>query len=70
MLNGTGDVGPGEFAIEDVVPDSGDGALSAAITLNDALRMEWGLFECLIAAMWQKQNYKTVYRTPQHDDGD
>jgi hypothetical protein len=69
MLNGTGDVGPGEFAIEDVVPDPGDGAFSAAITLNDALRMEWDYFECLIAAMWQKQSYKTVYRTPQHDDG-
>ena len=69
MLNGTGDVAPGEFAIEDVVPDSGDGAFSAAITLNDALRMEWDYFECLIAAMWQKQGYKTVYRTPQHDDG-
>jgi len=69
MLNGSGDVGPGEFAIEDVVPDSGYGAFSAAITLNDALRMEWDYFECLIAAMWQKQSYKTVYRTPQHDDG-
>ena len=40
MLNGTGDVGPGEFAIEDVVPDSGDRAFSEGITLNDALRME------------------------------
>jgi hypothetical protein len=69
MLNGTGEVEPGEFAIEDVVPDVGDGAFSAAITLNDVLRMEWGYFECLIAAIWQKQNYKMVYRTPQHDDG-
>ena len=69
MLNGTGDVGPGEFAIEDVVPNSDDGVFSAAIALNDALRMDWDYFECLIAAMWQKQNYKTVYRTPQHDDG-
>ena len=69
MLNGTSDVGPGEFVIEDVVPDSGDGAFSAAITLSDVLRMEWDCFECLIAAVWQKKNYKMVYRTPQHDDG-
>ena len=60
---------PNPSALEDVVPDPGDGAFSAAITLNDALRMEWDYFECLIAAMWQKQSYKTVYRTPQHDDG-
>jgi Restriction endonuclease/Helicase conserved C-terminal domain len=69
MLNGTGDIGPGEIAIEDMVPDSSDGAFSTAITLNDALRMKWDYFECLIAALWQKQNYKTVYRTPHHDDG-
>lgn len=69
MLNGTGDVGPGDFALEDVVPDAGEGAFSATVTLNEALRMEWDYFECLIAAIWQKRGYKTVYRTPQHDDG-
>jgi hypothetical protein len=69
MLNGTGDVGPGDFALEDVVPESTDGPFSATVTLNDVLRMEWGYFECLVAAIWQKQGYKTVYRTPQHDDG-
>jgi HJR/Mrr/RecB family endonuclease len=31
--------------------------------------MEWDYFECLIAAIWQKRGFKTVYLTPQHDDG-
>ena len=50
-------------------PSSGDGTFSVTITLNDTLRMEWDYFECLIAAIWQKLGYKTVYRTPQQDDG-
>ena len=69
MLNGTGEVTPGDFAIEDVILDSGEGALSAPVTLHDALRMEWDYFECLVAAIWQKRGYKTVYLTPQQDDG-
>ncbi len=69
MLNGSGEVTPGDFAIEDVIPDSGEGALSAPVTLHDALRMEWDYFECLVAAIWQKRGYKTVYLTPQQDDG-
>ena len=69
MLNGTGEVAPGDFAIEDVIPDSGEGALSAPVTIHDAQRMEWDYFECLVAAIWQKRGYKTVYLTPQQDDG-
>ncbi|MGD0188094.1 MAG: SNF2-related protein [Roseiarcus sp.] len=69
MLNGAGDVAPGEFALEDVVPGSGDEALSSPITLDDVIRMDWSYFECLVAAIWQKRGFKTVYRTPQHDDG-
>ena len=57
------------FTLEDIAPDAGDGAFSSAVTLDDALRMEWDYFECLIAALWRKKGYKTVYRTPQHDDG-
>jgi superfamily II DNA or RNA helicase len=69
MLNGAGEVNPGDFAIEDVIPDASDGIFSAPITLTDALQMDWDYFECLIAAIWQKRGYRTVYRTPQHDDG-
>jgi len=69
MLNGSGDVRPGDFTLEDVAPGADDGAFFAPVTLDDALRMEWDYFECLIAAIWQKRGYKTVYRTPQHDDG-
>jgi hypothetical protein len=69
MLNGTGEVRPGDFAIEDVVPESTEGTLSEPVTLHDALRMEWDYFECLVAAIWQKRGYKRVYLTPQQDDG-
>ena len=58
MLNGTGEVTPGDFAIEDVIPDSGEEALSAPVTLHDALRMEWDYFGVLVAAIWQKRGYK------------
>ena len=69
MLNGAGDVAPRDFAVEDVVPGAGDPEFSARVTIEDALRMKWDYFECLIAAVWQKKGFRTVYRTPQHDDG-
>lgn len=69
MLNGAGEVTPDDFALEDVVPGSSKLALSTPLTLHDALRMRWDYFECLVAAIWQKRGYKTVYLTPAHDDG-
>jgi SNF2-related domain/Restriction endonuclease/Helicase conserved C-terminal domain len=69
MLNGSGDVGPGEFAVEDVIPGANDPAFSSSVTLNDALEMRWEYFEALVAAIWQKKGYARVYRTPAKDDG-
>ena len=39
------------------------------ITIGDVASMEWGYFECFVAALYLKQGFKTVYRTPMHDDG-
>jgi HJR/Mrr/RecB family endonuclease len=69
MLNGSGDVGPGDFGLADVVPDADGKEFFATITLDDVLQMQWDYFECMIAVIWRKKGYKIVYRTPQQDDG-
>jgi len=68
MLNGSGDIRPGEFELEDVMP-GGDALVSEQITLDDVLQMRWDYFECLAASVWQKKGYRYVYRTPPTDDG-
>jgi hypothetical protein len=68
MLNGSGEVAPGEFGLEDVAPADGT-PFSEQITLNDVLQMRWDYFECVVALMWQKRGYRRVYRTPRTDDG-
>lgn len=69
MLNGSGDIRPGEFGLDEVIPGADAPTLAPIVSLGDALKMEWDYFECLIAAIWQRKGYKVVYRTPQHDDG-
>jgi len=70
MLNGAGDIRPGDFRIDEVVPGGVTGGLDDRVTLDDALRMNPSYFECLIAAIWQKKGFKHVYRTPDtNDDG-
>jgi hypothetical protein len=68
MLNGSGDVQPSEFRVDDVTPGD-DPLVSTQVTLDDALRMRWDAFECLVAAIWTKKGYNRVYRTPAIDDG-
>ena len=68
MLNGSGDIGPREFDLGEVTPE-GEAVFGERIVLDDALRMRWDYFECLVAALWHKMGYKRVYRTPQTDDG-
>lgn len=68
MLNGSGDVTPGDFDIGDVVP-GGDVVFGEAVTPDDAVQLRWDYFECLIAAVWKRQGFERVYRTPQTDDG-
>jgi hypothetical protein len=69
MLNGSGDAQPGEFDFSDVAPKDVSEDFSSEIKFEDVLQMQWDYFECMVAAMWRKQGYKSVYRTPKHDDG-
>lgn len=63
ILNGSGDVTPGDFSITDVVPDGATKDLDSRVTLDVALRMPWNYFECLVGALWSKRGY-ACYRTP------
>ncbi|SAK66636.1 helicase SNF2 [Caballeronia calidae] len=70
MLNGSGSVTPADWNVQDIVPDgSNDPVFASKVTLDEVVRMEWDWFEALIAAIWQKKGYKTVYRTPRQDEG-
>ncbi len=69
MLNGSGDIGPSDFSIDEVAPNSNDTSFLKAVSLDDALRMDWAYFECLIAAIWQKRGYRKVLLTPPQDAG-
>lgn len=63
MLNGAGDVLPGDFNLLDVVPGGHSRVFDERVSLDVALRMDWQMFECLTAALWAKQGYE-CYRTP------
>lgn len=67
MLNGAGDVTPGDFNIADVVPEADGKDIDERVTLEMALRMGWQHFECLVGALWSKQGYD-CYRTPGTND--
>jgi HJR/Mrr/RecB family endonuclease len=61
---------PSDWNLQDIIPDgANDPAFSRAVTLDDVLRMEWDYFEALVAAIWQKKGFRTVYRTPNQDEG-
>ncbi|WP_232313962.1 SNF2-related protein [Ralstonia sp. A12] len=67
MLNGAGDVAPGDFNLAEVVPESEGAGIDERITLDMALRMGWQHFECLTGALWGKRGYG-CYRTPGTND--
>ncbi|MGD1037430.1 MAG: SNF2-related protein [Roseiarcus sp.] len=69
MLNGTGEVSPGDFAIEDLAPGSTGTGFSTRISANQLPMMDWAYFECLIVALSLKQGFKPSYRTPPKDKG-
>lgn len=68
MLNGSGDVRPGDFEIDELIPGGATSGMDLPVTLNDVLTMEPRYFEGLAAALWQAKGYPIVYRTP--DSGD
>ena len=67
MLNGSGDVTPGDFNIADVVPEAEADGIDERVSLDMALRMTWQHFECLVGALWTKRGYDS-YRTPGTSD--
>lgn len=69
MLNGSGDIRPGEF--DDLGGGSGGGEyIDPSVTFDDAVVMNAKYLEALTAALWQAQGYSQVYRTPDtNDDG-
>jgi hypothetical protein len=67
MLNGSGDVAPGDFRVVDVVPPSEAEGIYERVTLDMALRMTWQHFECLTGALWSKRGFG-CYRTPSTND--
>ena len=64
MLNGSGDLAPGDFEIADVIPGGNLEDIQENINLELALRMEWRHFEGLAAALWNKKGYELCYCTP------
>lgn len=67
MLNGSGDVNPGDFNLVDIVPEAEGKDIDERINLDMALRMGWQHFECLVGVLWTKQGY-SCYRTPGSKD--
>ena len=55
MLNGSGDVRPGDFNLADVVPAVDAKDIDERISLDMALRMGWQYFECLAGVLWTKR---------------
>lgn len=68
MLNGSGDLTPGNFNISEVVPNADVDAIDERVTLEMALRMEWRHFEGLLAALWSQRGFDYCYCTPGTND--
>ena len=67
MLNGSGDINPGDFSLVDVVPKAEGKDIDERVSLDMALRMTWQHFECLAGVLWTKRGY-ACYRTPATSD--
>jgi HJR/Mrr/RecB family endonuclease len=67
MLNGSGDVNPGDFSLSDVMPAADAEDIDQRVSLDMALRMDWKHFECLTGVLWSKRGYE-CYRTPGSND--
>lgn len=68
MLNGSGDLKPGDFNVGDVVPHADVDSIDERVSLEMALRMEWRHFEGLTAALWSKRGFDLCYCTPGAND--
>ena len=68
MLNGTGDVGIGDF--KDITDEEGNQIVEdRRLTINDVISMEPNNFEIFCSLMWSKLDYPLTIKTPQSGDG-
>ncbi|NHZ44616.1 SNF2-related protein [Massilia aquatica] len=67
MLNGSGDIGPGEFTLADVIFGADAGDIDERVSLAVALRMSGQHFECLAGVLWTRLG-NDCYRTPTTKD--
>ena len=68
MLNGSGDLSPGDFNVGEIVPGGRDEELEKPIDIEMALQMDGRLFEGLAAALWNKLGHEVAYCTPASND--
>lgn len=68
MLNGSGDLGPNDFNIVDLVPRDGAIGLDPRIDIVKTKAMSGRYFEGLVAALWSKQGLGMVHLTPSTGD--
>ncbi|MCW5260461.1 helicase SNF2 [Verminephrobacter eiseniae] len=68
MLNGAGEVSPGDF--DDLeAPDGGKAFSSAPVTADDIGSMDGDTFEAFCALLWNKMGYSRTIKTPRAGDG-
>lgn len=68
MLNGSGDLKPGDFALDDVAPP-GTVIADEPITLDTVLSMKWEYFEALAAVLYAKRGFEAFLTPPSGDNG-
>ena len=68
MLNGSGDVLPGDFDIADVVPEGDAADFRRPVEVDQVRSMEPRRVEGLVAALWAQQGYGLCYCTARSGD--
>lgn len=68
MLNGSGDLGPREFGLDDVTPPDIP-IHDERVTLPTALAMNWQYFEALVAVLYAKRGFDAYLTPPSKDNG-
>jgi hypothetical protein len=68
MLNGSGDLRPSEFGLDDVAPPS-SALESEPVTLDTALAMNWEYFEALTTVLYAKRGFEAYLTPPSKDNG-
>jgi HJR/Mrr/RecB family endonuclease len=69
MLNGGGDVGPGDFDIKDVAPPDLPGAQPSILSMRDIGSLQPRHFEAYVSVLWKKRGFPIVKLGPGSADG-